>query len=262
MDELRFVDACTEEHFKAMSLIHALGWRDIPTRLRRAGTPLDFLCSGEMNSPCAKSLPWARATRRGVPATPGRGGDAMQDLTFVDACTEEHFKAMSLIHALGWRDTYAKAVPADYMAREITDDRWVEVFRQNYESQNGVHGLLLYRGDVPVSCLNYCKARMVNYNPGDFCEFDNGAYADWGEIASFYTHPAERGKGYGGLLFEEACRRMKEAGFRNAFVFVLQENRGARRFYAGHGFAWDGTSADIPFPNSPPCHDLRYVKAL
>lgn len=183
-------------------------------------------------------------------------------LRFVDACAEEHFRAMSLIHALGWRDTYVDAVPADYMASEITDDRWVEVFRQNYESQNGVHGLLLYRGDVPVSCLNYCKARMVNYNPGDFCEFDNGAYADWGEIASFYTHPAERGKGYGGLLFEEACRRMKEAGFRNAFVFVLQENRGARRFYAGHGFAWDGTSADIPFPNSPPCHDLRYVKAL
>ena len=83
-------------------------------------------------------------------------------------------------------------------------------------------------GDVPVSCLNYCKARMVNYNPGDFCEFDNGAYADWGEIASFYTHPAERGKGYGGLLFEEACRRMKLEGFPSAFVFVLQENEGAR----------------------------------
>ena len=62
----------------------------------------------------------------------------MDELRFVDACTEEHFKAMSLIHALGWRDTYAEAVPADYMAREITDDRWVEVFRQNYESQNGV----------------------------------------------------------------------------------------------------------------------------
>ena len=28
MDELHFVDACREEHFKAMSLIHALGWRD------------------------------------------------------------------------------------------------------------------------------------------------------------------------------------------------------------------------------------------
>ncbi len=47
----------------------------------------------------------------------------MQNLTFVDACTDEHFRAMSLIHALGWRDTYVDAVPADYMAREITDDR-------------------------------------------------------------------------------------------------------------------------------------------
>ena len=30
MSQLRFVDACTDEHFAAMSLIHALGWRDIP----------------------------------------------------------------------------------------------------------------------------------------------------------------------------------------------------------------------------------------
>ena len=30
MEELRLVDACTEEHFQAMSLIHALGWRDVP----------------------------------------------------------------------------------------------------------------------------------------------------------------------------------------------------------------------------------------
>ena len=186
----------------------------------------------------------------------------MRNLRFVDACTGEHFKAMSLIHALGWRDTYADAVPADYMAREITDGRWVEVFRQNYETQNGVHGLLLYRGDEPVSCLNYCKARTVNYNPGDICTFDNAAYADWGEIASFYTHPAERGKGYGGLLFEEACRRMKEAGFANAFVFVLRENEKARRFYSGHGFTWDGTHADIPFPHDTVCVDLRYVKRL
>ena len=46
----------------------------------------------------------------------------MDKLRFVDACTEEHFRAMSLIHALGWRDTYVNAVPADYMAREITED--------------------------------------------------------------------------------------------------------------------------------------------
>ena len=44
----------------------------------------------------------------------------MSTLAFVDACSDEHFRAMSLIHALGWRDTYRGYVPDDYMAREIT----------------------------------------------------------------------------------------------------------------------------------------------
>jgi len=185
-----------------------------------------------------------------------------EELRFVDACTEEHFSAMSLIHALGWRDTYVGYVPQAYLDSEITDDRWTAVFRQNFETRNGVRGLLLYRGDTPVACLNYCRARRVNYNPGDICTFDNDAYADWGEIASFYTHPAERSKGYGGLLFEEALRRLKAEGFQNAFVFVLRENERARRFYAAHGFVWDGTHADIPFPPDAVCVDLRYVRSL
>lgn len=186
----------------------------------------------------------------------------MDELRFVDARTEEHFRAMSLIHALGWRDTYVDAVPADYMAREITDGRWVEAFRSNYETPGGIRGLLLYRGGTPVSCVNYGPARVTNYNVGDICTFDNAAYADWGEIASFYTHPAERGHGYGGLLFEEALRRLKQEGLENAFVFVLRENEKARRFYAAHGFTWDGTHADIPFPHNTVCVDLRYVKKL
>ena len=182
-------------------------------------------------------------------------------LRFVSAEKEEHFVAMSLIHALGWRDTYKGYVPDEYMAREITDDRWVSVFRKNFET--GIcHGFLLYNNDIPVACINYCPARKSNYNTGDICSFDNAGYEDWGEIASFYTHPAERGKGYGGLLFEEALRRLKAAGYQNAFVFVLRENEKARRFYSAHGFSWDGTHTDIPFPPDAVCVDLRYVKTL
>lgn len=64
------------------------------------------------------------------------------------------------------------------------------------------------------------------------------------------------------MLFDEALRRLKAAGHERAFVFVLRENEGARRFYAAHGFAWDGTHADIPFPPDGLCVDLRYVKTL
>ncbi len=181
-------------------------------------------------------------------------------LHFVDAFSEEHFQAMSLIHALGWRDTYVGHVPQDYLDREITDERWVSVFRENYESQNGCKGLLLYRDDTPVACINYCPARQVNYNPGEICRFDNAGYENYGEIASFYTHPDERGKGYGGLLLEEAVRRLHDQGHKKVFLFVLRENERARAFYAAHGFIWDGTHADIPFPGGVVCVDLRYVR--
>ena len=184
-----------------------------------------------------------------------------ETLRFVDACTDEHFRAMSLIHALGWRDTYQNAVPAQWMAEHVTDDRWVPFFQKDYETGR-CHGFLLYRGDTPVACLNYGPARTKNYNAGKSSEFPNDAYRGWGEIISFYAHPNERGKGYGGLLFEQAVRRLKAAGHENAFVFVLRENESARRFYARHGFSWDGTYAEIPFPPDAICVDLRYTKRL
>ena len=185
----------------------------------------------------------------------------MSALAFVDACSDEHFRAMSLIHALGWRDTYRGYVPDDYMAREITDDRWVPYFREDHRAGR-CRGLLLCRDGDPVSCVNYGPARVENYNAGSVCTFDSRGYESWGEIISFYTHPAERGKGYGGRLFEEALARLRANGHRNAFVFVLRENEKARRFYAAHGFAWDGTHADIPFPPDAICVDLRYTREL
>ena len=45
----------------------------------------------------------------------------MKELRWIDACEERHFRDMSLLHALGWRAAYRDSIPADYMAREITD---------------------------------------------------------------------------------------------------------------------------------------------
>lgn len=183
-------------------------------------------------------------------------------LRFVDARKEGHFTAMSLIHALGWRTTYQEAVPADYMAAEITDEHWVPAFREDYKSGR-CHGLLLYRGDVPVACGNYGPAR-VTASPGQSSStgFTSRSYEGWGEIHSFYTHPDEKGRGYGSVLMREILRRLKADGFFNAYVLVLRENAGARRFYERHGFCWDGTHEDIPFPPDTICVDLRYTQSL
>ena len=187
----------------------------------------------------------------------------MNGVRMVDAVSEEHFWAMSRIHAMGWRDTYADALPAGWMAEHVTDERWVPTFRQ-YAAGGINHGLLLYQDETPVSCITYGPARIggQSHGGGELVHFDAAGYEGWGEIISFYTDPAWRGGGYGGVLFEEAVRRLKAAGFPRAYVFVLRENEKARRFYERHGFAWDGTHQDIPFPPDTICVDLRYCKEL
>ena len=82
----------------------------------------------------------------------------MSQLQLIDACTETHFAHMSLLHALGWRTAYRDVVPADYMAGEITDGRWVPFFRENCKTER-YHGLILYNMDRPVCCAVYGPAR-------------------------------------------------------------------------------------------------------
>lgn len=175
----------------------------------------------------------------------------MEELRFVDACEEAHFAAMSAIHCRGWHKTYPGYVPEDYLREAITPDHWIPLFREQYQTGQG-RGLLLYRGDCPVACCTYGSARAEADSP----------YAGCGELFSFYTDPAETSRGYGSLLMEETLSRLSAMGFSRCCVFVLRENAGARRFYQRHGFSWDGSSIDIPFPHEMICVDLRYTKAF
>lgn len=184
-------------------------------------------------------------------------------LHFEDAVNEAQFAAMSLIHARGWRKSYKDAVPADYMAGVVTDDRWIPMFRADYESGNGRRGLLLFRGNTPVACATYGPARIgAEAHAGAVCRFNAAAYRGWGEVISFYADPDETDRGYGAVLMREVLRRLKASGFSRCYVLVLRENEGARRFYTREGFRWDGTHEEIPFPPDTVCVDLRYTRAL
>lgn len=185
----------------------------------------------------------------------------MEQLHIVDACREQHFRDMSLLHALGWRAAYRDSIPADYMAREITDERWTSVFRQNY--REGVyHGLLLYKGDTPLCCATYGPAR-VDHAAGDtICNFSSPDLASWGELVSLYAHPDFWGQGYGSIVMEEVLRRLSAAGYPGCFLYVLRENDHARRFYEKHGFTWDGRSLAVTLTPDTILTDLRYCKEL
>ena len=183
----------------------------------------------------------------------------MKQLRLVDSCEERHFRDMSLLHALGWRSAYRDSIPADYLAREITDGRWTAVFRQNWEEKS-YHGLLLYTGDIPLCCATYGPARVDQTAGNTVCRFSSPDLAAWGELVSLYGHPDFWGQGCGSMVMEEVLRRLNKEGVPGCFLYVLRENDRARRFYEKHGFTWDGHSLEVALSEETRLTDLRYCK--
>lgn len=64
---------------------------------------------------------------------------------------------------------------------------------------------------------------------------------DYGEIISLYLLPENTRKGYGKQLLKASVSGLNKMGFSNIFLWVLEENYNARRFYENFGFILNGT---------------------
>lgn len=56
------------------------------------------------------------------------------------------------------------------------------------------------------------------------------------EICEFYVEPFFKGQGIGRKLLEHVIAESKESGKSRIFLWVLEENLSARRFYEANGF--------------------------
>jgi len=101
----------------------------------------------------------------------------------------------------------------------------------------------------------------VDQSAGDtICDFSSPDLAAWGELVSLYSHPDHWGEGCASIVTEEILRRFRETGYPGCFLYVLQENDRARRFYEKHGFAWDGHSLEVTLTQDTVLTDLRYCR--
>ena len=69
---------------------------------------------------------------------------------------------------------------------------------------------------------------------------EEGAPQDEGEVYAFYMHPSVWGTPATNWAFLFCLQRLKNMGYRSAVVWVLEENRRARRFYEKYGFSSEG----------------------
>lgn len=149
---------------------------------------------------------------------------------------------ISRIHALTWKAAYQGLVPQQFLD-ELKEDNWVEVFTNSMRKHPFTVQMVFDR-DTPVGCISYGQSR------------DSGL-PDWGEIVSFYLLPQYWGKGYGKLLMDTAMADLGRT-FRSVYIWVLKENRRARRFYEKNHFHWNNEEAEFELLGEK-LTDVRYV---
>ena len=159
--------------------------------------------------------------------------------------TESDCKAIGELYAAAWKEGYKGLIPQDHLDR-ITPEK--------FEVRSHVNGFLDEGSFVAVEgerIVAHCHARAA----------DEPKMRGWGEIHTLYTHPACWRRGYGTAVFKRAEQWLSEQGFKDVYLYVLDGNERAERFYKAQGY----------FPNMDTlCCDLggvivtdnRFVKQL
>jgi GNAT superfamily N-acetyltransferase len=151
--------------------------------------------------------------------------DAVPDGLVIRPLRDGDADPLAVVHVTSWRETYAGLMP-----EEMFDDRalvqrrafWSEAITRTLSGEA--------RSTVRVAEL---EGRIVGFASAGPSR--PGIQMRPVELGMIYTLAEVQGRGIGDALFDAVL------GNSPAQLWVAEENPRARRFYARHGFTWDGT---------------------
>lgn len=129
--------------------------------------------------------------------------------------------SVSRVYEQSWKYAYKSIIPKSYLDG-ISEGKWVKNI-----SSPMLKSLIVLENDNIVGTASYCASR--------FSEMKH-----WGEIVSIYLMPEVIRKGYGKALLQAAVKELTEMGFKDIFLWVLEDNENARCFYEKFGFIQSG----------------------
>lgn len=133
----------------------------------------------------------------------------------------DDLEAVSNVYEESWKYAYNGIIPQSYLD-SIPKGKW----RQSLDNDTR-HSLIMLDGDKIIGTSSFGASRfedMVGY----------------GEIISIYFLPEYIGKGYGRQLLQAAVDGLKQMGCCDIFLWVLEDNLRAIRFYEHFGFKPSG----------------------
>ena len=150
--------------------------------------------------------------------------------------------AIAEVHARTWRAAYEHAFGAERLAaREPDVALWTRILANE-------------RVEVNVAEAEGRIVAFVSVGPSR----DDDAE---GELYAIYALPEAWGTGAGAALMQAGLDAMRGAGYRDAVLYVLDENPRARRFYEREGWALDGGTKREELLGLD-ITELRYRRAL
>ncbi|MFF9073590.1 GNAT family N-acetyltransferase [Streptomyces sp. NPDC014646] len=177
---------------------------------------------------------------------------------------EADIDAVSAIRVRGWQHAYAGIVPrASLDTMTVEDDaeqrrKWFAHPRRRSTDLVAVDA-----ADVPVGWICFGPYRGRPSAAGR--EETSGWEEAVGEIHALYVRPDLIGHGAGRALLAETHARMSPGeqgpGFPTVVLWVLEDNRRARRFYERSGYRADGGTQDDVYDDVT-LTELRYRHTL
>jgi len=155
---------------------------------------------------------------------------------------KDDFKAIGNIYSSSWKTAYKGIVPQEYLD-DLSGDKWSPVLANIHND-----AFIIMDGEKYVGTSSICAAR-------------DSSMEGWGEIISIYLLPEYFGKGYSQPLFDCAINALRNAGYTRVYLWVLEENIRARRFYEKNGFCHNGDSDQITIAGKE-LTEFRYIKNL
>ena len=126
------------------------------------------------------------------------------------------------VHALSWKSAYRGIVPDDYLD-SIDVDVWAERHRRS----------MLEDPEGFVSFIAEVRGEIVGWALGG--PNRDPALGFSGELFTIYLLPEYLRQGIGRKLISAVAGSLLASGFESMVVWVLAENRPARRFYEALG---------------------------
>jgi GNAT superfamily N-acetyltransferase len=152
-------------------------------------------------------------------------GVRLRDATVEDA------RGIAGVHVDAWRWAYRDLMP-DAVLDGLSVDEREATWRERLSDLRPGAGCLVAEE----------RGRIIGF-VGYGAPEERTETAGLGEVYAIYLERSAVGTGVGRELFVEATRRLHGQGYTRAFLWVLETNERARRFYERAGWSWDGTTS-------------------